>query len=297
MTRAVVALLCLAGAAIQAQTPARDASALVTVPTGTGSLSGVVVDGENHPLRRVQVSISGDMRVNRSAITDDAGRFVFPRLPKGRFTITAAKAGYPDMSYGAKRPYRAGSGVSLAEGQAVNGLVLKLSRGAVLTGTVFDDKGQAMSGVPVMAWAVRTTLAGERTLDFAPNSGNGIITDDRGMYRVYGLPPGDFTIGTAWFYSGGSAAVRVPTEAETQAAFLAVTQTGGPATQAGAAPPAATARSRTSSTQRGPPARRSRASTSPSRASAVGGRRCGSCSSRAKGRSPLAPERSDCSRA
>jgi hypothetical protein len=73
------------------------------------------------------------------------------------------------MSLGAKRPYRR-IGRALADGQAVNGIA-EIARSAVLTGTVLDDKGQPMPGVPVMAWTVRTTLAGERTIEGAPNSG------------------------------------------------------------------------------------------------------------------------------
>jgi protocatechuate 3,4-dioxygenase beta subunit len=94
----------------------------------------------------------------------------------------------------------------------------------VLTGTVFDDHGQPMPGVPVMAWEVRTSLGGERTLDFPITGGESVTSDDRGIYRVYGLPPGEYTVGTAWFYSGSAMDTRVPTDAEIRAAFLAVTQ-------------------------------------------------------------------------
>jgi hypothetical protein len=209
-----------------AQTPARDAGAVAPVPTGTGLLSGVVVDVEKKPLRRASVSVSGDMRLNRTTVSDDAGRFAFAGLPTGRFTITATKGGYPPMSYGAKRPYRAGSGIFLRDGQQVGDLVLTLPKGAAMTGTVFDDHGQPMPGVPVMAWEVTTSLSGERTLAAAANAGNGVITDDRGVYRVYGLPPGEYTMGTAWHFSSSEADVRVPTDAEIREAFQAATQPG-----------------------------------------------------------------------
>ena len=59
---------------------------------------------------------------------------------------------------------------------------------------------------------------------------------------------------------------------------------------------AATAPSPTSSTPPGPPAKRSRASTSPSRADAVTGRHCASCSPAAKALSSPAPRRSPAQR-
>jgi hypothetical protein len=208
-----------------AQTPARDVPA-APVPVGSALLAGVVVDVEKKPLRRASVSVSGDMRLNRTTVTDDAGRFAFGDLPAGRFTITASKGGYPPVSYGATRPYRTGSGILLKEGQQVSNIVLTLPKGAVMTGTVFDDRGQPMPAVPVMAWEVITSLSGERTLAFAANAGNGVTTDDRGVYRVYGLPPGEYTMGTAWFFSSSGSDVRVPTDAEIRDAFQAAAQPG-----------------------------------------------------------------------
>ena len=216
------ALLALCSVAIlDAQSPARDASPTpVAAPTGTGVLVGIVKDSDGQPLRRALVTIDGDMRVTRSTITDDDGKFSFGALPAGRFTISAEKGGYPSVSYGAKRPGRAGSGVLLTDGQQVTDIALTLARGGVLSGKVYDDRGQPMPGVPVQPWEISSSLSGERTLTYVP--GNGIPTDDRGMYRFYGLPPGEYTVGTTWFYSGMNGDVRVPTDAEISAAFALI---------------------------------------------------------------------------
>jgi hypothetical protein len=137
------------------------------------------------------------------------------------------------MSYGAKRPYREGSGVLLQDGEQIANLELRLARGASMTGTVFDERGQPMPGVPLMAWQIRTALNGERTLDFPSQGAETIVSDDRGMYRVFGLSPGDYAVGTTWYFSGQGPDVRVPTEAEYLAAFPdparpAPTTLGGP---------------------------------------------------------------------
>jgi len=155
-----------------------------------------------------------------SAITDDGGRFSIDGLPAGRFTITATTAGSPSVSYGANRPNRPGAGLLLTDGQQVTDLALTLARGGVLSGTVFDEHGQPMPGVPMMAWEVRATLAGDRTLDFPSNGGESVTTDDRGMYRIFGLPAGEYTVGTSWSYSG-SVNARIPTDEEIRAAFAA----------------------------------------------------------------------------
>jgi Carboxypeptidase regulatory-like domain len=215
---AVIAAQGLA-AASQSQGLARDAIPAVAPPTGAGGLSGVVRDLAGQPVRRASVIISGDMRLERMTVSDSNGRFGFSGLPAGRFTVTAEKAGYPRMSYGAKRPYRDGAGVFLREGERLSNLEIRLARGAAMTGTVFDERGEPMPGVPLMAWQIRTALDGERTLDYPPQGAETVVTDDRGVYRVFGLAPGDYTIGTTWYFSGQGPDVRVPTEAEYLAAF------------------------------------------------------------------------------
>ena len=224
----IVALL----GVIQAQTPPRATPQSIDPPRGAATLAGIVKDPDGAPVRRATVTITGDMRLERMTIADDDGAFAFADLPGGRFTVTAEKSGYPQMSYGAKRPFRAGSGVLLQDGQQVRDLVLTLAKGAVLTGTVYDDHGAPMSGVPVMAWEVRTALSGERTLGYAGDQAVTMITDDRGRYRVFGLPPGEYTVGTSWYYHGLGFDVRVPSDEEIRSAFQAAsasaTQTAGP---------------------------------------------------------------------
>jgi carboxypeptidase family protein len=235
----VVIILALAALALglgPQQSPARDGGKAVTVPAGTASISGIVVDETNRPVRRATVSVSGDMRLERSTVTDDAGRFTVGRLPKGRFTVTATKSGCPEMSYGASRPYRTGSGLLLADSQQVTDIVLKLSHGAVITGTVFDDHGQPMPGVPVMAYEVRTSLSGERTFDNGRTVAASFATDDQGVYRVFGLPPGEYTVGTAWFF-GSRGGIRVPTDAEIKAVFEAGVPPAGRGSAGPAEPP------------------------------------------------------------
>jgi protocatechuate 3,4-dioxygenase beta subunit len=207
--------------ALHAQVPVRDAVQSLAPPSGTGRISGTVVDAAGEPVRRATVLITGDMRLDRRTVTDNEGRFGFASLPSGRFTVSTEKPGYPRMSHGAKRPFRNGAGIFLEEGGPVSDITLTLAPGAVLTGTVRDEHGQPQPGVPVMAWLIRESLSGERTLDFAASGPDTVVTDDRGRYRTYGLPPGEYTIGTTWYYHGQGFDVRVPTEAEFRAAFPA----------------------------------------------------------------------------
>src|SRR5438477_7022158 len=110
-----------AGVGQRGQQPARDTVAQ-PVPVGTASISGTVVaEGTGSPVRRARVALSGaELRGRaRSTITDDQGRYTFLALPTGRYTITASKAGYVDISYGAKKPGRAATPIQLEDGQKV----------------------------------------------------------------------------------------------------------------------------------------------------------------------------------
>ena len=84
----------------------RDLSTAAPTPSGTAVLSGTIVteDASAKPLRRVSVRLaSSNSSVARVAITDDSGRFAFPGLPAGGFTLTATKGGYVNVFYGSRR--------------------------------------------------------------------------------------------------------------------------------------------------------------------------------------------------
>ena len=171
--------------------PPRD-SQPAEVPTGTGSITGNVMTADSgQPARRVRVSLTGaELRGGRTVTTDDSGAFAFTALPAGRYTVSASKSGYVSVSYGQRRPGqgRPGTPIQLGDGQKLQ-VQLQIPRGGVITGTVLDEHGEAIPGTPVrvMRYAIQS---GVRTLQSA---GNG-TTDDRGIYRVYGLQPGEYVV-------------------------------------------------------------------------------------------------------
>ena len=167
---------------------ARDAA---VVPVGTASISGIVVtEGSGAPVRRARVNLSGaELRGARSAVTADDGRFTFTNLPAGRYTMTASKPGYVNISYGAKRAGRPGTPIQLIEGQRLEKAVMNLPKGGVITGIVIDETGEPapQTSVRVMRVVMQT---GEKTLQQAGSD----TTDDRGMYRIFSLQPGDYIV-------------------------------------------------------------------------------------------------------
>jgi hypothetical protein len=179
----VIALLCL-----QRDVP-------IAPKAETGSIIGVVMaeQSQPRPLRRARVTLNGGgLSPGRTTITADDGTFVFEGLPAGRYTVGATKDGYVTMNYGATRPMRPGTGVAVGPGESRR-VALRLPKGAVITGAIVDADGLPLHGVVVTALAYRYVgLAGERRgMPVGTTAGP---TDDRGVYRVFGLPAGEYVI-------------------------------------------------------------------------------------------------------
>lgn len=193
LTVITAVLIALAG---QNQQPARD----TTGPqrTGTAVVSGTVFLGPtgNEPARRTRVTLtSGDPGIaGRTTTTDEAGRFAFRELPAGRFTLQTSSAGYLSASYGAPRAGRPGTAIAVADGAQVANLALRLIKGGVITGTVRDANGQPVQDVTVTAFRYTyRELTGELGLSTDVISSTS-TTDDRGVYRAWGLPSGNFLV-------------------------------------------------------------------------------------------------------
>jgi hypothetical protein len=174
----------------QGQAQARDRAQL---PQGTGSISGRVLTADTgRPVKRARVTVQGDGRGGRGATTDDQGRYTVTDLGAGNYTGTGSKNGFVDAVYGQRRPLQPGTPVTIAEAQAVANIDLRLTRGGVITGAVHDEDGEALPRALVTVQRYQY-VGGERQLRPAGAD----QTDDRGQYRVFGLPPGEYYVSAA----------------------------------------------------------------------------------------------------
>lgn len=160
--------------------------------------------GTTQGLAGVMITISKNGEQKRSeepdAVTDGAGRFVIQNVPPGNYTIYAARAGY-------LAPLK--DGVELADGGAKKTIAvllgkqttiaLTLSPASALSGRVLDPTGRPVDGAAVEAILVsadgRTKSAGSAT------------SDNRGQYRVWGLPPGQYRLAVDYNSAGFTTSV------------------------------------------------------------------------------------------
>jgi protocatechuate 3,4-dioxygenase beta subunit len=125
-------------------------------------------------------------------LTDNDGRFFFSDLPPGQYALSAEKFGYTRSFYGARRPGGSLVYYELSEGERGTDATIALWKNAVITGTIVDEAGEPMIGVSVRA-AYRSVVTGQ-TRGVSQGMTGTTTTDDRGVYRLAGLIPGEFAI-------------------------------------------------------------------------------------------------------
>ena len=126
----------------------------------------------------------------RPTSTDENGRFEVDNIDAGAYSLIAYAPGYVmvaglSIDGGVARYYRPGEFVSV-----------RLVKGGVITGTVTSDAGTPMVGMRVKALRVRDSQGQRvRKQSFDPmQMMEDWKTDDRGIYRIYGLEPGAYLV-------------------------------------------------------------------------------------------------------
>jgi hypothetical protein len=177
-------------------------------PPPTGAISGRITSlGDSKPVARARVVLTADEmfkcpadmpaarvaecpRYNRTIITGEDGRFTFDKLPRGKtFLITASKTGFAPRAYGETPPAVPPSYVELKVDEKKENLDIQLAPHNFIEGRLLDEDGSPFGGALVEALrAVYTN--GQRSFVTVAES----ITDDRGNFRLFGIPPGQYFV-------------------------------------------------------------------------------------------------------
>lgn len=174
-------------------------------PRPSSSISGRVTIGEK-PAPGVTVAaitVNYPQTILGQAVTDAEGKYRINGLAPGQANVSAVA---PTMVMPASNAYIPGRTVNLSADEAVDNIDFKLTRGSVITGRVIDTDGK-----PVIEERIMLTLVDEKgepsraAMTRSPNPFS-YNTDDRGIYRIYGLGAGRYKVSAG--DNGGGASLR-----------------------------------------------------------------------------------------
>ncbi len=144
-----------------------------------------MVSNDGRPLTNANIvaqGVNGTPSVRMKKV-DAEGTFVFDDLPAGLYIVMASAPGYIDETFTGADPSQ------LPRHLIGERLRITMIKGGVITGAVTDSKGQPVVGVPIQA---SPPSGGSSLASFM--GGTTAETDDRGVYRIFGLPPGQYTV-------------------------------------------------------------------------------------------------------
>ena len=150
----------------------------------TGTIEGKVVNEMGQPLAGAILFLRGRAAsvIVRNATSDLEGNFRVSGLEPALYTISATAPAYTSAIPDPDAPvyYRIGDSARV-----------ELIRGGAITGTVTNSLGEPLISVRVRATMIRTAHGEPPKSPFVFGEK---LTDDRGIYRIYGLAPGTYLV-------------------------------------------------------------------------------------------------------
>lgn len=155
----------------------------------SGSIMGRVAGDDGRPVGDIQVYIYTAYSTTspRSVVTDAGGRFQFTELSPGLYTLRASTPAYVQSPEELVNPWEP---KYLKPGDVTQ---MTLVKGGVITGNVLNAQNEPVIGATVRALRVRDSQGRRVRLD-SGFGGMPRMTDDRGVYRIYGLQPGSYVV-------------------------------------------------------------------------------------------------------
>jgi hypothetical protein len=142
------------------------------------ALQGTISNDLNgQPLPKAFISLqrTGPGPASYTAVTDATGKFAITRIEPGPYRMQVVRTGFVSLN----------STVTIAK--PIDNMLLRMTPQAVITGRLLDEDGDPVANARVQAY-VWTFVQGRRQ----PTAGGFAQTDDRGEYRIFGLPPGSY---------------------------------------------------------------------------------------------------------
>ncbi len=159
--------------------------------TSAATITGkVTIKGKGAPGVAVVLvlDVDGMQRTTRyRAYTDDTGTYRITNVPPGNYRAQTAAPGFVAVD-ALPSPFGKSTVLLINKDETVANIDFELVRGGVITGKVTDSDGR-----PLIEETVSISSA-ESNPSYMISSQRGTRTDDRGVYRIFGIPPGNYKV-------------------------------------------------------------------------------------------------------
>lgn len=171
---------------------AQDPPAAASEGQEPGSVSGLVrSNATGQVLRRAQVVLTpvGAKSGGRFQETGEDGKFSFPSVPPGRYSISVERDGFLRLTAAHLGSYKMPPVFSVRPGEMVSGLDFRMIPAGVIGGTVKFDDAEPAANISVSIYHGYYDRGRHAYAAVA----NG-FTNDRGEYRISGLAEGTYYV-------------------------------------------------------------------------------------------------------
>jgi hypothetical protein len=178
----------------------------------TGSISGHVLLNGKAAAGIAVAAYGGDTMSRRVAaartVTDSEGYYSLSQLAPAQYQIATLTPNLTAAETASGPPYGfayfgSSKNVILAAGEMVGEIDIKLVRGGVITGRVTEGESKPAIEERVALLLVDQNGNPARGGSPLPYNGQMYQTDDRGVYRIYGLPAGHYKVSVGSDAGGG----------------------------------------------------------------------------------------------
>lgn len=194
----LAALLCLVPAAAARAQASKEAPVVIEgrITDGEKGLPGVAVVLLDAARRE------GPTRPSARAKTDHEGRYRLSGVPPGSYFVRPVA---PTYVLEAAERFEIGRRLTLAAGETASDVDFRLTPGGVITGRVTDADNQPVIGETVFISPADPAQPTPSHVSVQRNQ-----TDDRGVYRIFGLPPGRYHVSAGQDTEAGDIQTNMP---------------------------------------------------------------------------------------
>jgi hypothetical protein len=150
-----------------------------------GAIHGHVLESKSgEPVKKALVVLRRGQEPGAGALTDALGAFRFDDLETGPYTLSTERTGFV-LDAESER-----SVITVKPGPEESDVTLMMVRAGAISGRVLDSDGEPITGAMVQITPVNQKKA--RVSSF------NAVTNDRGEYRAFNVPPGKYRLAVSY---------------------------------------------------------------------------------------------------